>query len=319
MAIVTGTYETFTAIGQREDLSDIVFNIDPVERPFMSSVSRGTASAVLHEWQTDVLDTADFNAQLEGDDTSFAAITPTVRPTNRTQISNKSVIVSGTLDAVDKAGRGTELSYQIARLSKSLMRDMEFTVTRNQAINAGVSDMTARALASYECWITGANASRGATGADATITAGTPVDAPMDGTQRALLESMMKSVIQNVWNSGGTGELIITGPFNKTVVSSFSGNSTRFDRGEDKRLVTAIDIYVSDFHDGHKVVADRFSRDRSLLVVTQSLWSLDYLRPFSQVPLAKTGDATKRLLLVEYTLRSSNRAGSGVVADLTTA
>jgi hypothetical protein len=225
MAIVTGTYETFTAIGQREDLSDIVFNIDPVERPFMSSVSRGTASAVLHEWQTDVLDTADFNAQLEGDDTSFAAITPTVRPTNRTQISNKSVIVSGTLDAVDKAGRGTELSYQIARLSKSLMRDMEFTVTRNQAINAGVSDMTARALASYECWITGANASRGATGADATITAGTPVDAPMDGTQRALLESMMKSVIQNVWNSGGTGELIITGPFNKTVVSSFSGNS----------------------------------------------------------------------------------------------
>ena len=318
MAILGGSFETYEAIGLREDLSDVIYNIDPIETPFMSSVNRGTASATAHEWQTDVLETAAFNVVDEGNDAVFSEPTATVRPQNQCQISEKTVAISGTLEAVDKAGRKSEISYQLARLGKSLKRDCEFTVTQNQARVVGASG-TPRALASFEVWIIGNLADRGATGADAAFTAGTPDAAaqPTDGTQRALLETDMKSVISEIWDNGGDPSLIISGKFNKQVISSFSGNSTRFDKGEDKRLVTAITIYVSDFGD-HRVVADRFSRDRTLLLITPSLWSIDYLRPFKQSPLAKTGDNEKRLINVEFTLRSSNNLGSGVVADLTT-
>lgn len=320
MAALPGGYETYDAEGIREDLSDVIYNIDPVETPFMSSVGRGTASQTLHEWQTDALDTAAFNAVDEGNESAFAIPAKTVRPNNQTQISEKTIAVTGTIEAVDKAGRGSELSYQLARLSKSLKRDMEFTLTQNQVINAGSGEPSpgARKLASYEDWITGSVASRGGgAGADPTIVNGTPTTAPVDGDARAILEPFLKSVIQNIWTNGGDPSLVIPGPFNKTAISAFSGNSTRFDRGEDKRVVTAIDIYVSDFGD-HRITPDRFSREETVLVVTPSLWSVDYLRPFAQKPLAVTGDSQKRLLNVEYTLRSSNRIGSGVVADLTT-
>ena len=319
MAQPVGAYETYDAAGIREDLSDVIYNIDPIECPVLSSAGRGSASQTQHEWQTDNLDTAGFNVQVEGNDSVFATPTPTVRPYNRTQISEKTIMVSGTLEAVDKAGRGSELSYQLARLSKSLKRDMEYTISRNQALNdgAGGPPGTARALASYEDWITGNRASRGTGGADATFSAGTPTTAPGDGTLRPLIESYLKAVIQNVWVAGGNPTLIVAGPFNKTIISTFSGNSTRFDRGEDKRLVSAIDIYVSDFGD-HRIVPDRFSRDESVLVITPELVSVDYLRPFAQKPLAVTGDNMKRLLNVEFTLRMSNAAGCGIVADLTT-
>jgi hypothetical protein len=319
---VVGTFETYTVKGDREDLSDVIYNIDPIDCPVMSSIGRGTATNVSHEWQTDQLEAAAYNAQVEASETTFAVVTPTIRPTNICQISDKSVVISGTNEAVDKAGRGSEMAYQLARKSKSLKRDMEYTITRDQDGAAGASDV-ARKLWSMENWLGPApvggsvTSSRGAgAGADPVFTAGTPSTGVVDGTARPLLESYFKAVLQACWTNGGDASLIVTGPFNKATISSFSGNSTRFDKGEDKTLVSAIDIYVSDYGT-HRIVADRFSRDRSVLCLDPSLWSIDYLRPFMQTPLAKTGDAEKRLLNVEYTLRASNHFGSGIVADLT--
>jgi hypothetical protein len=318
MALITNTYETYTTIGIREDISDVVHNIDPIDTPFMSSVGRDSAIAVKHEWQTDNLDAVGYNAQPEGQIAAFPVITPTVRPNNYMQISEKTVAVTGTNEVVSKWGRSSEMGYQLARLSKSLKRDMEYTLTRNQVINAGASG-TARKTASYEDWITGATASRGGAGpagADPTISDGTPTTGPVDGgSTRPLLESYLKVVIQNVWNNGGEPTLIICGPFNKTVISSFSGNSTRFDQGEDKILTAAIDIYRSDFGD-HRIVPNRFSRERSVLVISPSLVCVTYLRSFRSIPLAVTGDNTQRLLNVEYGLTMKQRAGCGVVADL---
>lgn len=322
---ITNTFLTYDTIGIREDLADIIYNIDPLDTPFMSSIGRGGASAITHEWQTDALDPAGVNTTLEGDDTTFDAIDPTIRPNNILQISSKNVIISGTNEAVDSAGRQSEMAYQVAKKGKSLKRDLEFTITQNQMLLGG--DLTtARALAGYENWVgpiySGSvgvvTSSRGTSGVDPVITNGTPSTAVVDGTQRPLLESFLKSVIQDCWTNGGEPSLLITGPFNKTTVSSFVGNSTRYSLSPTMELTTAIDIYVSDFG-SHRIVADRFSRDRSLLVVDPTLWSVDYLRPFQQYELAKTGDAEKRLINTEFTLRSSNRTASGIVADLTTA
>lgn len=311
MAIIANTFLTFSAIGNREDLSDTIYNVSPTDTPFMGSIGKSKSTSRLHEWQTDALAAAAANAQLEGDDhTSFAAVTPTVRVTNRCQISSKDVIVSGTQDAVAKAGRKKEMVYQMVLRSRELKRDMEFVLTNNQAPVVGNST-TASALRPLCSWYV-TNDSRGAGGAD-----GTSTTAATDGTQRALTESLLKTVLQNCWTAGGKPDKVMVGAFNKTVISGFTGNATRIDRSEDKKLVAAVDVYESDFGTVN-IVPNRFSRSRDAHVLDTEYWAVSYLRPMHTVDLAKTGDADKGLIQVEYTLEARNEAASGIVADLTT-
>jgi hypothetical protein len=331
MAVVTGTYDTHTpVIGMREDLSDVIYNISPTETPFMMMVGRGTAKATTHEWQIDALATEAWdNAQVEGDEASFDVPTTTIRVSNFTQISRKTVIVSGTTEQVDKAGRKSELAYQLAKMAKELKRDMESILIAGRTSAGAVPQMkiigastVAALLGPYELWMTTGDTSA-IQPQNRTGTAPTesnyyePTAVEVHGTQRAFKESDLKEVIREAWTEGGDPSVIMVGPFNKQALSAFSGNTTRFDRSEDMRLVTAVDVYVSDFGE-HRVVPNRFSRDRSALVITPRMWSVDYLRGFKQFPLAKTGDAEKRELLAEYTLRASNPHASGIVADLTT-
>jgi hypothetical protein len=311
MATIANTYLTFSAIGNREDLVDEIYNISPTDTPFQANIGKVKARAVLHEWQPDALAAAATNAQLEGDDIqSFQAVIPTSRVNNRCQISYKDVIVSGTQDAVSKAGRKKEMVYQLMKRTKELRRDIEFTLAGNQAPVTG-SSTTARQLRPLCGWYA-TNVARGAGGAN-----GTTTTAATDGTQRALTESLVKSQIQAAWTQGGEPDLIMSGPFNKTVISSFTGNNTRMQDTTDKKLVAAIDVYVSDFGT-HKVVANKFSRDRDLHILTTDLWAVANLRPMKTVDLAKTGDAEKGMVLAEYTLEARNEVGSALVADLTT-
>jgi hypothetical protein len=314
MAQLTNTYLSFSAIGNREDLSDVIYNISPVDTPFTGAIGKTTASAVLHEWQSDALATAATNAVLEGDDTtsaySFQPVVPTVRLGNRCQISRKDVVVSGTQDAVDKAGRRKEMVYQMMKRARELRRDMELTLTQNQAPVVGNST-TARQLRPLCGWYA-TNANRGSGGAN-----GTPTTAATDSaTQRPLTESLVKTMLQSCWTAGGTPDLLMSGPFNKTVISTFTGNNTRMQDVSDGTLSAAIDVYESDFGT-HRVVANRFSRDRELHVLSTDLWSVAYLRPVTTIDLAKTGDNEKGQLIAEYTLEARNEAGSGIIADLT--
>ncbi len=314
MAQVTGTYSTYDAKGEREDLADIIYNISPTDTPFMSGIGKSKATAVFHEWQTDALAAAaSDNYQIEGDEIAFSAPSATTRIGNRTQISRKSVIVSGTLDSVSKAGRNNELAYQISKASKELKRDMETSLTANQAPVTG-DDSTARRLAGIESWIKTNSDKGGGSGADPT-TSGT--NARTDGTQRAFTESQLKSVIKKCWDQGGDPSMIMLGSFNKQVLSGFTGGSTRFDPAENKRLVAAVDVYESDFG-AMTVVPNRFSRSRSAYVLQPDMWGVAFLRDFQLMDLAKTGDATKQALLAEYTLVSKNEAASGGIFDLTT-
>lgn len=316
MAILTNTFETFSAIGNREDLADAIYMISPTDTPFGATIAKNKATAVTHEWQSDALAAAGANAQIEGDDSStsgfFASVSPTTRLSNRTQISYKTVIVSGTQDAVNKAGRKKEIVYQIMKRSKELRRDLEYVLTQNAntAPNAGNST-TARVLRTLIQWYV-TNTSRGAGGANGSSSA-----AVTDGTQRPLTEAMAKTVLQNAWTQGGDIDLIMSGAFNKTVISGWTGNNTRTQDTSNNKLVANIDIYESDFGT-HKIRANRFSRDRDLHLLDTSLWAVSALRPIQTIDLAKTGDSEKGMILVEQTLESRNEAGSGIVADLTT-
>lgn len=311
MTIVSGTYLTYSAIGNREDLTDMIYNISPTDTPFLGRVPTTKATAVKHEWQTDTLAAASSsNAQLEGDDFTYSTPATTSRINNVCQIAYKTCIVSGTQDAVNKAGRTKEMVYQMMKRAKELRRDMEAGTTGNQA-NVSGNSTTARKLRSLDSWYV-TNTTRGASGAN-----GADATAATDGTQVPLVESMLKAGLQQAWTQGGDVDLVLTGPFNKQVISSFAGNVTRMEDTSDKKLNTAIDIYVSDFGD-HQIVADRFSRDRDLHLLTTELWAMAYLRPMFTKDIASTGDATKGAMIVEYTLESRNEAGSAIVADLTT-
>lgn len=48
-AVPSGTFQTFQAVGNREDLSDIINDISPLETPFYTKMKKGTASATFHE------------------------------------------------------------------------------------------------------------------------------------------------------------------------------------------------------------------------------------------------------------------------------
>ena len=339
MAQPTNTFETFDAVGLREDLSDIIYAIDSTETPFLSMAGRSTASGIKHEWQLDSLATAASNTLVEGDDASALAASPTKRVSNLCQISGKTVSVTGTLESVDKAGRDSELSYQLAKRSKELKRDLEFACVgqKNTAVArtddtgaaeaAAVSSFFNHELAGGPSNVGGTNLSgihqnRGPGASTAGAEGGfsntglftQPTDAD---ALRPLLESDLKSVIQGAWTNGGNPSIIMCGPFNKTVISSFTGNSTRIDKGEDQRLVSAISVWVSDFGE-HQIVANRFQRERDVYAFTPELWEVAYLRDFRQHALSKTGDSERRQLLCEWTLVGKNQSGNGVVADVTT-
>ncbi len=310
MAQLTNTFETYDATGNREDLANVIYNISPTDTPFMSSVGTGTATFTKHEWQTDSLAAAATNAQIEGDDSPNAALSATSRVLNYTQISYNPVMVSGTQEAVIHAGVNSELAYQIAKAGKELKRDMELDMTgKNNATAGSGNGGAARKARGFESWTTTNNGyGSGGSNSSGSVT---------DGTQRVLTEAILKTEIKSCFDEGGNPDLLLVGSFNKTKVSGFTGNNTRMDMAEDRSLVATIDVYVSDFGEV-RVIADRFSRSRSGLLVETDMWSVDYLRPFQTVELAKTGDAEKRLLLTEWTLVAKNEASSGTVADLTT-
>ncbi len=311
MAQPTNTFDTFEAIGNREDLTDIIWNISPTETPFTSMIAREPISATLHEWQTDTLAAASTaNRKIQGDDKSGASLTATTRAQNRTQISDKTISISGTQDAVDSAGRTTETALQMSKAGQELKRDIEKITAGNQAIATGNATL-ASALRSLEAWYT-TNTSRGGTGANGSTTA-----AATDGTQREFTEALLKGVVQSIFTNGGDPDVLLVGPVNKQKVSGFSGNATRFNDASNDAINASVSVYVSDFGD-FKIVPGRFNRERTAHVLDSSLWALGFLRPVHTFDLSKTGDSDRKTILAEYTLAARNEAGSGVIADLTT-
>jgi hypothetical protein len=317
MALPTNAFATYEAIGNREDLSDFIYRIDPTETPFMSGIERETATAVNHEWQTQALAAASgSNAQLEGDDVVADATTATVRLGNIAQISRKAAQVSGTQQAVIHAGRGNELDYQVMLKGLELKRDMETVIIgTNQAKNTG-NDTTARKTASILSWIK-TNTSKGSGGSDPAAADGTGTRT--DGTQRTFTEALLKTVLNSIWVSGGKPDMIMVGAFNKQQFSTFTGRSTPIEQAQSKRSVAAVDAYESDF--GRlKVVPNRFSRSRDAWILETDKWALAFLkgRNMISIPLARTGDTERRVVISEYAVVSRNEKASGLVADLTT-
>ena len=306
--------DTYDQIGIREDLVDMIWDVTPTETPFISNAPKGKAKQTLHEWQTDSLAAIDNTTAIEGADATFAAASATTRVGNRTEILTETVIISGTLEATDRAGRDREMAYQEIKRGKEIKRNMESNVVGINNASAVGSATVRRELGSYTTWCA-TNTSNGAGGADPT---GDGTDPAVDGTQRAFTETLLGTVIDLIFNSGGDPNIIMAGSFNKRQLTGFSGNAdeVKHDNSEQK-VINAVSLYVSDYGT-LKVVPNRFSRNRDVLVYESSFWSISMLRDMQSFDIAKIGDSERKQMLIEYTLEARNEASSGIIRDLTT-
>lgn len=310
MAKVTNAFETRDAKGNREDLSDAIYNIDPTDTPVMSTIGRRNVTNVKFDWQTENLPNADTNnAQPEGFELQRTAGTPTVRRSNVAQISKRDATVTGSQEKANAAGKASEMAHQMALASKALKIDMEKITLSNQALDAGEDDgiRRTRALAHF----LSTNTSRGVGGAapaseTAAITA---------GTQRALTETLVKQQLQTCFDNGATPSILLTNSVNKNPIDAFVGRSNSRQNIDANKVVSSVSVYASDFGD-LKVVLDRHLPQDRVLLLDPSYARMAFYRPFSQTPLAKIGDAETRMIVVEWGVQVDNEKAHGAIFDL---
>ena len=311
MAILTNTLQRASVIGVREELSDLISRITPVDVKFMSAIAKKGCKNTFFEWQTDTLGTPTSNEQIDGDDASFAAVAQPTRVGNHTQISSKTFIISDTSIAVDRAGAKNEKMREIAKQSDSLKRDQEFALWNNTTF---VSTATRRTRG-VQGWLQ-TNCSFGAGGAAPVVSTNT---APVAGTNRAFTEALVKTQCQNVYQAGGMPNTLYVTPAHKMLFSGLAFNATRFQKAEGAALNAAVDVYINDFFE-LKVVPSRImalgAANAVACIIDHDKFALRTLRPYEVRSLAKTGDADKSQLIVEYGLECTNEAASAQIRDL---
>lgn len=325
MAQEANTYETYDAVGNREELADRIYMITPEKTPFLSLIGRKDAKSVHPEWQTDTLATPDTdNNQPEGNEWTYDSVTPTTRVGNYTQISEKGIVISRTQESVDKAGRKSELAREIAKKGRELKIDMEAILLSNQAASAGTGNgATNRKLAGFRAWLA-TNDSIGSGGSSGSFANGIQ-GAATNGTQRALTKVLLDDVILSTANAGGEADVLMLSNYNKTVFSRILDDadvvSLRKEvKGGQATIVAAADAYQSDFGLITVVPNVQMTRAgatiaRNVFLIDPSMVALATLDDIAVRTPAKTGDAEKRVLNVEYTLMVANEAAHGVVAD----
>ena len=314
----TNVYKTSTAIGEREELSDIIAMIDPDETPIYSNAKKFTTNAIFTEWQVQELAAASAsNAVNEGADATYATPTPTTRLGNYHQISTKPVSVSGTIEAVDKAGRDSEVAYQKVLKGKELRRDIEKTLLSPQKR----SGSDPRKAATLYAWITNVN-DNGATNAtgDGTDFNGETTS----GTARALALSYIDNVMKDAYEDGGQPDMLVLSPTNKknfsVLAASDSGvvtNQINMTQPKPGVLVGTTSMYLTNFGT-LDVIVDRFLGNDAVFLLDSDYLAVGALtgRNFMTQPLAKVGDAENFQLLTEWTFKPEAPKAHGAVYAL---
>ena len=314
----TNTFSSYDAVGIREDLTNVIYDISPEETPFMSSCAKVGAANTLHEWQTDSLRASQDNAHVEGDDTTADSRSPTTRLGNYTQIFKNAVVVPGTDDATKKAGRGKDMAYHVLKTGKEQKLDIERALFLNQA-RVGGNDTTARRLAGVPTWLTTNTVfeTGGApSGADPT---GDGTDTRTDNSVTvAFDQARFDSAMQSIWVAGGKPDTVYLSSFQMDVALGFVGmnnqRSTITATRNNNMVVRDFDLYVTPWGNV-TFIPSRENRSRDVFIMQSDMWAIASLRGMKNEALAKTGDSNKRQVLCELTLESRNEAASGGVYD----
>lgn len=332
MALLSGTTITYgvtSAGGMREDLSDVIFDLFPEDTWCLTNLDKEDANSTYTEWMAQELASPAANAQLEGDDATFASLTAPTRYGSFLQISSKTFLVSDSLEAATKAGRKSEVARGAVVKMRELKRDMEYTICGRQISTTG-GGTTVRTTAGMEAWIGDATASAAgpchvvlattsATYSTPPVTSGTPGTATTIGTTPttgAFTSASLNYALQQAWEQGGDPRVIMCMANQKRAIDAFTSVATRFvdvGRADQASITGAANLYVSDFG-RHQVILNRYGQEGIVLCIDPSFWAVRYLRrPFKR-ELARTGDATKYQIITEWALVARNwKANAKVV------
>ena len=320
MAQPSNTFDSYDAVGIREDLSEIIYDVSPESTPFYSKCKKVKATNSLHEWQTDALRAAAANAHVEGDEITANARTATSRLGNYTQIFVDAVSVPDTDSGLKKAGRASEIAYQMLKTAKEQKLDIEKALFDNNARVAGNST-TARELAGLPSWLITNTDFGDNEGADAT---GDGTDARTDETTtlQAFSQARFDGVMQSIWEEGGDPDTVYLSAFQMNLGLGFTGmNNQRATIGASvggtNAVVNAVDVYVTPWGTVN-FMPSRQNRSRDVFIVQDDMFCVGVLRNTKNMELAKTGDSTRRAIVTELTLVSNNEKASGGIFDNTT-
>jgi len=287
---------TYTAVGNREDVSDIITNITPTETPLYSMFGKTKAKSTYHEWLEDELNAPGANAQVEGADYPTDSSTTRTRKGNYTQIFAKTAKVTATQEVVAKYGIKSELAYQMANRMKEIAKDVEYAIINNTSKVAGDAS-TARQMGGIQAFVT------------------TNVD-DNGGTARDLTEDLLNDGIQSAWQAGGDPNVVVVCGKHKRTISGFTAGATKYLEAEDKRLVAAVDVYESDFG-VVRIIPHRYMLTDTLFILDTSYWKTAYLRPFKVKDIPPTGDYVAKAIIGELTLEARAEKANAIIKDLT--
>jgi len=295
------TYLNSNAIGEREDLSDVIYRIDPDETPLVSNAQKETTKGIFHEWQVQELAAAvDTNSASEGADYSYVNPSATTRLGNYHQIAVSAASVSNTLDVVDKAGRDKETAYVKVLKGIEQRRDIEKSLFKNEARSASEPRKAAKLIT----WITNVDAP-----ADMAAATGDGSDvADLTGTAAALTLAKIDAAMLAAYNDGGAPNMLLMSPTNKQNFSGLSSgsvatNQITYTAPREAAIVGSVSLYLSDFGE-LAVTVDRQCPNSEMYLIDTDYVCIGSLpgRMFSVSDVAATGDATKFAIVSEYTL-----------------
>ena len=317
MAQPANTFDSYDAVGIREDLSNVIYNVSPEETPFYSKAKKTSAKNTLVEWQTDSLRASAANAHIEGDATAGEARSATTRLGNYCQIFKNAVVVPDTDEGLDKAGRAKEIAYQTLKIAKEQKLDIEKALFANNARVAG-NATTARELAGVPAWLTTSTNFGANEGADPT---GDGTDARTDETTTliAFSQARFDSVMQSIWSAGGKADTVYLSAFQMNLALGFTGNNNQRSavQAGDAKVIKSLAVYVTPWG-SVEFMPSRENRSRDVFIIQDNMWEVALLRPTKNVALAKTGDNTTRQVVTELTLCAKNEAANGGIFDNTT-
>jgi len=319
MAAVSNTVLTTQAVGNREELDDFVAMITPTATPIYTMAGKAKAESKHPEWEYEDLETTGDNAQPEGNEFQFDAVTPPTRVGNYTQIFTKTFTFSGTQEAVDNAGNAEKRAHELMKKGKTLRKDIEFSIVANTAS----SNTDPRRSGGLPTWLD-TNTLRGSGGADGGFSGGVTTVAT-NGTQRAWTKALTDTLLQSIYQQGGDVTTVVTSPYNKGVFATFMSDANvapfRYAAGKGTNTI----IGTADIYEGPlgtvKVMPNRVmstaANSRNVFALDPSLVKWLSLRPIQEVKgLAKTGDRESGVLLAEGTLKIVNEKGLGVIGDV---
>jgi hypothetical protein len=324
MAVLTNTFQTTQAVGNREELSDVVSRITPEDTPIYSLIEKGKCVTVHPEWETDDLAAPGTNIREEGEEYAFGAITPPTRLGNYTQIMRKDWIISATQEVTAEAGNVQKRKYQKLKKGVEIRKDVEFAIADT---NASVGGAT-REFGSLNTWIE-TNVSRGAGGSNGGFDPATGLTvAPTDGTQRPFTKTTLDDVMQQGYQNGANFRHVSVSPYVKSVFVTFMSDANvapfRYavsQGGERNTIVATADYYEGPFGTvmihPNRVQAVSAGLARNAFFIDTDMLSFLWLRNIQEDrDVAKTGDADKGVIIGEGTLKVHNEKGLGIAADL---